>query len=80
MNQVNTRGEVCKMDTQNRPEYYPEPCPVSPEERAAIIAKLKAEFSAADLQRFTEVEEGIALEDVIKQLEQIDRETSHGSI
>ena len=66
------------MNTQNEPEYYPEPCPLSPAERAAILAKLKAEFSAADLQRFTEVEEGIALEDVIKELEGIDR-TAHGS-
>jgi hypothetical protein len=66
------------MDTKSGPEYYPEPYPMSPEARAAVIAKLKAEFSAADLQRFTEEEEGISLEDVIKKLEEIERETAPG--
>jgi hypothetical protein len=53
---------------EDKPDLYPEPYPMSPEERAKLYAKLKAEFSAADLQRFTEVEDGIPFEDVITQL------------
>ncbi len=51
----------------------PEPYPLSPEERAAVMAKLKADFSAADLQRFTEVEEDIPMEQVIKEIEELHR-------
>ena len=57
---------------KNGPEFYPEPYPLSPEKRAEILAKLKANFTAADLQRFTEVEEGIPFEAVLKELEEID--------
>ena len=58
---------------EEQPDLYPEPHPLSPEERAKILAKLKANFTAADLQRFTEVEDGISFEAVIKELEEIDR-------
>jgi hypothetical protein len=58
---------------EQKPDLYPEPYPLSPERRAELLAKLKAEFSATDLQRFTEVEEGIPFEDVIRELEEIDR-------
>jgi hypothetical protein len=64
------------MDNDKTPDYYPEPCPLSPEERTAALAKLKANFTAADLQRFTEIEEGIPFEEVIKELEEIDRNTA----
>jgi hypothetical protein len=56
---------------QTESDFYPEPYPISPEKRAELLAKLKAGFTAADLQRFTEVEEGISFEAVIKELEQI---------
>ena len=39
----------------------------------AIYAKSRAEFSAADLQRFTEIEEGIPFERVLADLEEIHR-------
>jgi nucleotide-binding universal stress UspA family protein len=61
------------MEYDRKADYYPEPWPMSAEERAAALAKLKANFTAADLQRFTEVEEGIPLEEIIKELEEIDR-------
>lgn len=57
-------------------EFLPDPYPLTPEQRAAALAKAKAQFSAADLQRFTEVEEGIPMEDVIATLENIQRELS----
>jgi hypothetical protein len=39
----------------------------------AIYAKSRAEFSAADLQKFTEIEEGIPFETIIAELERIHR-------
>lgn len=42
---------------------------------AALYAKARREFTTADLQRFTVIEEGIPAEQVIAQLEEIDRKT-----
>jgi hypothetical protein len=39
----------------------------------AIYAKSRAEFSAADLQKFTEIEEGIPFEKVLADLEKMHR-------
>jgi hypothetical protein len=39
----------------------------------AIHAKSRAEFSAADLQRFTVIEKGIPLKKIIEEMEQIQR-------
>jgi hypothetical protein len=41
----------------------------------AIYAKSRAEFSAGDLQKFTEIEEGILFEKVIAELEEMHRKT-----
>jgi hypothetical protein len=46
----------------------------TPEERAAIEAKYRAEFTAADLQQYTEEIEGVPFEDVIAELEKRQRE------
>jgi hypothetical protein len=42
----------------------------------AIYAKSRAEFSAADLQKFTEIEEGIPFEEVLAELEKIHRKSN----
>ena len=42
----------------------------------AAYAKSKAEFSAADLQKFTETEEGVAIERVLAELEASHRKLS----
>jgi hypothetical protein len=39
----------------------------------AIYAQSREEFSAADLQKFTEIEEGIPLEEVIAEMEEVQR-------
>jgi hypothetical protein len=62
-------------DKSDGHEFIPEPYPMTPEQRAAIYAKLKAEFSAADLQRFTEIDEMIPMEVVLRELEEIHRRT-----
>jgi hypothetical protein len=41
----------------------------------AIYAKSRAEFSAADLQKFTEVEEGVPFEKILGGLEEIHRKS-----
>ena len=40
----------------------------------AIYAKSRREFSAADLQKYTEIEEGIPLEKVLAEVEATHRE------
>ena len=57
-------------------EFLPEPFPLTPEQRAAILAKAKADFTAEDLQRFTEIDEGIPMEQVIEELEALEDEPS----
>ena len=39
-----------------------------------IYAKARRAFTAADLQKYTEIEEGIPLEQIIAEMEVIDRE------
>lgn len=65
-------------EEKQRPEeeFLPEPYPLSAEDRAAALAKAKAQFTAADLQRFTEVEDGIPMEEVISVLEAVQRKAS----
>lgn len=40
----------------------------------AIYEKVRRSFTAADLQKYTEIEEGVPLEQVIAQMEKIHRE------
>jgi hypothetical protein len=42
-------------------------------ELQAIYDRLRRDFTAADLQKYTEVEEGIPLQQVIAELEEIHR-------
>jgi hypothetical protein len=60
-------------------EFFPEPYPMTPEQRAAALAKIKAEFSAADLQRFTEEDDGIPMEQILKECEELHRNLTTGS-
>jgi hypothetical protein len=75
MSKGKQRALTMANDKSDKDEFVPEPYPMSPEERAAIYAKLKAKFSAADLQRFTEIDEMIPMEDVLRELEEIHRRT-----
>ncbi len=45
----------------------------TPEERAAVEAKYKVEFTAADLQKYTEEDELVPFEEVIRELEKKQR-------
>lgn len=43
----------------------------------AVYAAARRAFTAADLQKYTEVEEGIPAEQVLAELEAVDREEAH---
>jgi hypothetical protein len=62
------------MIDDNDPDLTPEPHPLTPEERAALMAKLKAQFSSQDLQRFTEEDEGIPMEQVLDEMKRVYQE------
>jgi hypothetical protein len=44
------------------------------ESSKSIYARLRKAFTAADLQRYTEIEEGVPMEQVLAELEAIQRE------
>jgi hypothetical protein len=71
-----SRALTMANDKSDGHDFIPEPYPMTPEQRAAIYAKLKAEFSAADLQRFTEIDEMIPMEVVLREIEEICRGTT----
>jgi hypothetical protein len=52
---------------------FPESRELSPEELAEAYALARAAFTAEDLQRYTEVEEGVPMEEFLKELEAIQR-------
>jgi hypothetical protein len=52
---------------------FPEPRDVSPEELKKIHALFKEQFTAADLQRYTELDEGVPFEDMLKALREKQR-------
>jgi hypothetical protein len=59
-----------------RPEEvkeFPEIRELSPEELKEAYALARAAFTAEDLQRFTEEEEGVPMEDVLKEMEEDQR-------
>ncbi len=60
-------------------EFIPMPNNLSPEERAEAYARVKAAFTAEELQRCIEGEEGIPMEEVLKELEDIQRQSEQRS-
>jgi hypothetical protein len=56
-----------------RPEEvttFPEFRELTPEELREAYALARAAFTAADLQKFTELDEGVPMEDVLRELEE----------
>jgi hypothetical protein len=52
------------------------PRPKKDKELQAMYDQIRREFTAADLQKFTETDEGIPVDDVIVEMEKIHREPS----
>jgi hypothetical protein len=60
-----------------RPEEittFPDPPEMTPERMKEALALAKAAFTAGDLQRYTEVEEGIPAEEVIREMEELEKQ------
>ena len=45
------------------------PRELTPDERAQLAVLYKAQFTADDLQKYTEIDEGIPMEDFVRELE-----------
>lgn len=52
---------------------------LTPEEMKEAHALLKAAFTAEDLQRFTELDEGVPAEEVLAELEELQRQAEEKS-
>jgi hypothetical protein len=51
----------------------PEPRELTPEERAEILKLARESFTAADLQKHTELDEGVPMEQVLEEMEEMAR-------
>jgi len=60
-------------------ENFPQIREFTPEEQKEALALAKAAFTADDLQKFTEVDEGIPMEEVIAEMEKMLRQTAKES-
>jgi hypothetical protein len=65
-----------------RPEEvttFPEPRDLTPEESKEAYALGRAAFTAADLQRYTELDEGVPAEEVLRELEEAEKQEDQQS-
>jgi hypothetical protein len=58
---------------------FPDFRELSPEELAQAYALAKAAFTAEDLQKYTEEEEGVPMDEFLKELEQLQRQHDQGT-
>jgi hypothetical protein len=56
----------------------PEPRELTPEQLKEAYALAKTAFTAEDLQRYTEVDEGVPMEQVLAELEEIHNQINRG--
>lgn len=61
--------------TQNNEKKQPLPLQED-KDLQTLYAKMRRKFTAADLQKYTEIEPGIPLEDAIAEMEKIHRQVS----
>ncbi len=52
---------------------------LTPEELAQAYALARDAFTAEDLQRYTEEEEGVPMEDLVRELEALQRQADQGN-
>jgi diketogulonate reductase-like aldo/keto reductase len=64
---------VVKIVKLSELETYEIPRTLTPEEIAEAYALSRATFTAADLQRYTELDEGVPAEDLFAELEETQR-------
>jgi hypothetical protein len=73
---ANGRPEApgCTASASQNSERAQEPSSDEDPELRAIYEKVRREFTAADLQKYTEIEDGVPVEQVIEEMEAIHRE------
>jgi len=65
-----------------RPEEvttFPEPRELSPEEMKEAYALARAAFTAADLQRYTELDEGVPADEILAEMEEVQKQADQGT-
>ena len=65
-----------------RPEEvttFPEPRELSPEEMKEVYALARAAFTAADLQRYTELDEGVPSDEILAEMEEVQKQADQGT-
>lgn len=65
-----------------RPEEvttFPEWRELTPEELKEAYALARAAFTAEDLQRYTELDEGLSFEETVAELEELQRQLDQGA-
>jgi hypothetical protein len=61
-------------------ESWPEPRPeLTPEELKEAYALSRAAITADDLQKFTELDEGVPFEEFLAELEEVQRQADQGT-
>ena len=60
-------------------DKWPGPRELTPEELREAYALAKASFTAEDLQKYTEVEEGVPMEEFLEELEEAQRKIELGN-
>jgi hypothetical protein len=56
----------------------PEPRELSPEELKQAYALAKAAFTAEDLQKYTDLDEGVPVDDLLAEMEAIQKQADQG--
>jgi len=67
---------MAKRKRGQKNEKFQQPPSQDDKELQALYAKMRQQFTAADVQKYTEIEPGIPLEDVIAEMEEIHRQVS----
>jgi hypothetical protein len=58
---------------------FPEPRRLSPEELAEAYRMSREAFTAEDLQRYTELSDGVLAEEVLRELEELEKQMNEPS-
>jgi hypothetical protein len=71
---IDAQGRTIMSEGTNQPPE--QPADHQDPELRALYAKYRQEFSAADLQKYTEIEPGIPAEEVLAEMEEIHRKVT----
>jgi hypothetical protein len=75
----NLSGVAMKIQRLSEITSFPEPREFTPEELAEAYALARAAFTADDLQRHTEIDEGVPMDQVLAELEEMQKKFDQGT-